>query len=435
MRGILRRIGELLPHHTAGRTLAVSAGIDSLGTGMFLASSALYFVSIVGIPAGKVALGTTVAGALALLAPVPLGRLADRCGAGRFYVTLLLLRAVGYSAYAFVSGFTGYLILTVLLTALDRSYAPIQQAMVSTLVNGRDRTRTMASIRSVRNVGITVGFLLAGVVFAAGHPTAFMAIFLGNGLTFVVTAIMVRRVLPGTEPVGQSCTAAEVGTSASAVRVARSPFRDWWFMVFTACNGILSLYDTMLIVLLPVWVLKYTQAPTEWVPVLMAVNTVLTVVLQVYVAKYAEGTATAMRMLVLSGFLMVACCGFFAIGQASSNTVAMIAVLLAVVVLTVAETLQAVGAWELSAVLSPEADQGRYLGAFSLSVTGQKAVGPVLLVVLLMPAGLLAWPVLAGAFAVAALLCRTAARRSLAERAHASEFSCVAASAAQSATP
>ena len=183
------------PSNPAGRTLAVGAGIDSLGTGMFFASFALYFVGVVGIAATEVALAATIAGAVALLAPVPLGRLADRLGNGRFYVALLLLRGLGYGCFAFVTDFKGFLVLTVLLTAADRSSSPIQQAVVTALIGGQDRTRTMASIRAVRNIGLTVGFLLAGAAFAAAEPSVFIAIFVGNGLSFVVVAAMVRRVL------------------------------------------------------------------------------------------------------------------------------------------------------------------------------------------------------------------------------------------------
>jgi hypothetical protein len=113
---------------------------------------------------------------------------------------------------------------------------------------------------------------------------------------------------------------------------------------------------------------------------------------------------------------MAVCCGFLALGQTASAAMAVFAILVAVVVLSVAENLHAVAAWELSAELSPEAARARYLGAFSLAVTGQKVVGPTLLVVVLMPTGLIAWPVLAGAFGTAALVSRTAARRCLAER-------------------
>lgn len=414
MNGALRRLGlMLLPGSPAGRALAIGAGIDSLGTGMFFASFALYFVGVVGIAANQVALATTLAGAVALLAPVPVGRLADRLGTGRFYVALLLLRGLGYGCFAFASDFKGFLLLSVLLTAADRSSSPIQQAVVTALISGQDRTRTMASIRAVRNVGLTVGFLLAGAAFAAAEPSLFMAVFVGNGLSFVVVAAMVRRVLSRAGTVVERTTPVPTAAAAAALR---SPFRDRWFMVFTVGNGVLSLYDSVLIVLLPIWVIEHTAVPVALVPVLMAVNTVLTVLLQVYVARFADGPFAAIRLLVLSGALMAICCGFFAMGQAASATLAVFAILVAVVVLSVAENLQEVAAWELSAELSPKAAHARYLGAFSLGFSGQKVIGPSLLVVVLMPTGLIAWPVLAGAFGTAALISRTAARRCLAER-------------------
>ena len=414
MNGAIRRLSAmLLPGSRAGRTLAVGAGIDSLGTGMFFASFALYFVGVLGIAAAQVALAATLAGAVALLAPVPLGRLADRLGTGRFYIALLLLRGLGYGCFAFVSDFKGFLVLTVLLTAADRSSSPIQQAVVTALIGGRDRTRTMASIRAVRNVGLTVGFLLSGAAFAAAEPSVFTAIFVGNGLSFVIVGVMVWRVLSRAGAVVERPPSASTATSALDVR---SPFRDRWFIVFTVGNGVLSLYDTVLIVLLPVWVLTHTAVPVALVPVLMAVNTVLTVLLQVYVARFADGAAAAIRLLMTSGALMAICCGLFAMAQASSATVALLPIFVAVVVLSVAENLQEVAAWELSSELSPQQARARYLGAFSLGFSGQKVIGPTLLVVVLMPTGLLAWPVLAGAFGTAALVSRTAARRCLAER-------------------
>jgi len=416
--GALQRLGlNLLPRNPAGRTLAIGAGIDSLGTGMFFASFALYFVGVVGIPAEQVALAATVAGALALLAPVPLGRLADRLGTRRFYVALLLLRGLGYGCFAFVDDFTGFLLLTVLLTAADRSSSPIQQAVVAALTGGQERTRTMASIRAVRNIGLTAGFLVAGGAFAAAQPTLFKLVFITNGLSFVVVAAMVSLALSRSGAVvGRTTPSAAPCPASPAAAQVRSPFRDRWFAVFTVSNGVLSLYDTVLIVLLPIWVTTHTAVPVAWVPVLMAVNTVLTVLLQVYVARFADGPAAATRLLVLSGALMAVCCGFLALGQTASAAMAVFAILVAVVVLSVAENLHAVAAWELSAELSPEAARARYLGAFSLAVTGQKVVGPTLLVVVLMPTGLIAWPVLAGAFGTAALVSRTAARRCLAER-------------------
>jgi MFS family permease len=426
--GMLRRVtgragGFLLPDSRAGRTLVVGSFVDALGTGMFMSSATLYFVGVVGIAADRIAWASTLAGALALLAPVPLGRLADRFGPGRFYMVLLILRGLGYGCYAFTTEFAPYLVLTTALTALDRASTPIQQAVVTAVVDGNDGTRTMASIRAVRNIGFTVGILLAGGVFAADSRLAFTALFLGNGLSFLVIAFTVRLALSrvadqGVRPPESATAGTEHGAAVVPPEGVRSPFRDSWFMLFTLANGILSLYDTVLLVLLPVWVMEYTDIPSAVVPLLMVVNTVLTVGLQIVIARHVDEPATAVRFLVVSGVLLAVSCGFFALAQGTTNTVLAVAmVLAATVVLTVAENLQSVAAWELSAVLAPKAARARYLGAFSLAFTGQKVIGPSLLVIALLPAGLLAWPLLATAFGSAAAVSGTSARRALAARA------------------
>ncbi|MFJ4031454.1 MFS transporter [Streptomyces griseoluteus] len=424
--GMLRRVtgragGFLLPDSRAGRTLVIGSFVDALGTGMFMSSATLYFVGVVGIAADRIAWASTLAGALALLAPVPLGRLADRFGPGRFYMVLLVLRGLGYACYAFTTQFAPYLVLTMALTALDRASTPIQQAVVTVAVDGNDGTRTMASIRAVRNIGFTVGILLAGGVFAADSRPAFTALFLGNGLSFLVIAFTVRLALSRVAGQGarppESAAGTELGASPVPSGGVRSPFWDGWFMLFTLANGILSLYDTVLLVLLPVWVMQYTDIPSAVVPLLMVVNTVLTVGLQIVIARHVDEPATAVRFLVVSGVLLAVSCGFFALAQGTTNTVLAVAmVLVATVVLTVAENLQSVAAWELSAVLAPKAARARYLGAFSLAFTGQKVIGPSLLVIALLPAGLLAWPLLATAFGCAAAVSGTSARRALAAR-------------------
>lgn len=419
IRGGIHRLGAmLLPGSAAGRMLAISAGIDSLGTGLFFASFTLYFVGIVKIGAPQVALASTAAGILALFVPVPLGRLADRLGPGRLYIGLLVLRGLGYCCYAGVSGFKGFLVLTMVLTAADRASTPLQQSVVRALIGNQDGTRTMASIRGVRNVGLTAGFLVAAAAFATAAMSVFTVLFVANGVSFLVAAAMVWPTVSRTEAVAAPApaTAPTAGPTAGAAACPRSPFRDRWFVVFTIGNGVLWLHDSVLIVLLPIWVIKHTAVPAGWVPVFMAVNTVLTAVLQVYVARFANGAVAANRVLGLAGLLLISCCGFLAIGQAAPTAIAVVAVLTAVILLSVAENLHNVAAYELSAELSPEVASSRYPGAFSLAYTGQQVIGPAVMAVL-MPVGLIGWPLLAGAFGAAVVVSRGAAGRCLAERA------------------
>ncbi|MDN3292656.1 MFS transporter [Streptomyces ficellus] len=400
---------SILPRTPAGRKLAAGAGVDSVGSGMFLAASTLYFVTVVGLPAAQVGMVLSIAGVVGLLSPVPLGRLADRTGPTKVYVALLAARGAGYAGFALVDNFWPYAILTCLLTALDRGCSPLQQVVVGLIEGGENQTRTMASIRSVRNIGLTAGFLLAGAVLAIEHRAAFAVLFLGNSLTFFVIAMVVERLRRKTAVTDRRTESVKSSTKASSDPVAasvRSPFRDLRFMLFTVSNGVLCLHDSVLFVLLPLWLTTATTAPASAVSVLLAVNTVLTVLLQVYVAKFADTTARALRLIWAALLPLLLSCGVFAGAEQVSVWPAAALAVLAVVLLTVGENLHSVAVWGLSYEMAPAPARARYLAAFSLGVTGQQIVGPVLMTAVILPLGSIGWALLAVVFALAALVVR-----------------------------
>ncbi|MCQ1577947.1 MFS transporter [Streptomyces parvus] len=429
---LLRLVLAILPSTAAGRKLAAGAVADSVGSGMFLAASTLYFVTVVGIPATRVGAVISIAGIIGLISPVPFGRLADRVGPTRVYVALLAARGVGYAGFALVDSFWPYAVLTCVLTALDRGCSPLQQVVVGLIEGGENQARTMASIRSVRNIGLTAGFLLAGAVLAIEHRAAFAALFLGNALTFFVIALVVERLRRGLESPAGATTAKQAGAVAkqagpgpeetgpgpeetgplaqeaagepdSGPARVRSPFLDLRFLLFTVSNGILSLHDSVLFLLLPLWLTTATSAPASAVSVLLAVNTVLTVLLQVYVAKFADTTARALRLIWFALVPLLLSCGVFAGAEYVPAWPAAAFAVIAVVLLTVGENVHSVAVWNLSYDMSPAPARARYLATFSLGVTGQQIVGPVLMTAVVLPLGTSGWALLAGVFLLAGL--------------------------------
>jgi MFS family permease len=412
-----RLLLAILPKTPAGRRLAAGAAVDSVGSGMFLAASTLYFVTVVGLPAAQVGVVLSVAAAAGLLSPVPLGRLADRVGPVKVYVGLLAVRGLGYAGFALVDSFWPYAVLTCVLTALDRGCSPLQQVVVGIVEGGENQTRTMASIRSVRNIGLTAGFLLAGAVLAIEEQAAFVALFLGNALTFWVIAAVVEQLRRRSAAAAPAPAADAAGAGPSPASPApapaerepaavRSPFRDLRFMLFTVSNGVLSLHDSVLFILLPLWLITATDAPSSSVSVLLAVNTVLTVLLQVYVARFAETTAGALRLVPVALVPLLVSCAVFAGAEHVPVWPAAACAVLAVVLLTVGENLHSVAVWNLSYELSPPPARARYLAAFSLGMTGQQIVGPVLMTGVLLPMGTAGWAVLAVVYALAAVVVR-----------------------------
>ncbi|MFD0349854.1 MFS transporter [Kitasatospora aburaviensis] len=236
--------------------LVAGALVDSFGNGLFLAASTLYFVGVLRFPAAQVATTLSVAAIFGLLSPLPLGHVADRWGVVRTYVALMCLRGAGFAAYALIHGFAGYAVLTCALLAAERACSPLLQVIVSGVAGQEERTRTLASIRAVRNAGLTGGLLVAGLVLGLHVTAAFRAVFLVDAVSFLVIAWMALWAVRASDGIPTA--------PAADVRSGAAPYRDPRFMVFTVSNGVLSLFDSLIVVLLPIWVVQRTELPHAW---------------------------------------------------------------------------------------------------------------------------------------------------------------------------
>ncbi|GAB7186005.1 MFS protein [Kitasatospora sp. Ki12] len=394
------------------RRLAFGAAVDSFGTGLLLSTSAVYFVAVIGFGVGEVGVVMSVAGVAGLLGPVPVGRLADRLGLRRVYCGALLLRGAGYLGYAFVTDFRVFVVATCLLRMLDQSTPPLQQSLVGALAEGGERVRTMALVRGVRNTALSAGFLVAGLALAAHTRPAMMAMLIGNGLSFFVLAAVIASL-----PIPAPAATASVSTAADGVAgpeagpdVERSgpPLRHRRFVLLTVSNGLLLLHDSVLFVLLPVWIVTRTSLPAATVAGLLAVNTVLTVLLQLLFSRTERLTHRPGAVLLAAAGFLVAACAVFPAAARLSGGWAVAGCAAAVALLTVGENLHAVAGWQLSFDLAPADRRTEYMAVFNLGLGLQNVVGPALMTSVVLGAGPGGWLLLATLFAGSALACRAA---------------------------
>ncbi|MGV9878019.1 MFS transporter [Streptomyces sp. NPDC003006] len=384
-----------------GRRLAVAALVQSLGIGLFMASSMAYFTRQVDLSANQVASGLALAGIVALGISLLGGVLADRYGARRVLAAVYLGRGVCCVAYVFVTDFWQFMAVTLCAVACDRAGPPVLQALVAVAVPERqERTRLLAVVNVVRNCGLGVGAMAAGVALIGDTQAAYRVTLVTIGLAFLGGAVLVLRVPELAAPT------AATSSVASAAPGGERPVKgrvlpDGRYLALTGLNFLLFFFDTMLLVAMPVWVLEHTDAPRVTVSVLFALNTALVVVLQIPVSKLATGQRRTARMLTWTGaVLAVSSLCFAASGSvASGPAVAWLAT--AVVTLSLAEVIANSAVWDLSIALAPEEQRGRYLSVFNLSVAGQRVLGPVLVTGLLIGSGPLGWVVAAAVLVVA----------------------------------
>lgn len=425
----------------------IGSGIDSLGSGVSAGAAILYFVTVVGLTPASVTAAMSAGAVLGILSPIPVGRLADRFGLVRCYCAVLVLRGVGFLFYAPVTGSTGFLLVTLWLMALETTTFPLQQSLLAAVFDEAGRVRVVAQVRATRNAALGLGTLVAGAALAGGSRALVVSLLVANGLSFFVLAATVFRIgrragtagppTPTPTPTQaqaqaqaptQAPTQAQAGTPAAAPEPdpaatdgaapgAPAPGRpvltDLRFLGLCVLNGLLSLHDTVLFVLIPLWTVTGLGLSPALPGVMMALNTGLTVVLQLLLGRVrrlssAHGTA----LLVAAGCLVAACAVCAAAGRWTTGW-QVAGCTVAVVLLTVAENLHVTAAWEIAFAVSPSERRSEYMGAFNTGSGVQNVVGPVLVTGLVLALGAPGWLLLAGLFGGAAAAFRAAARRAV----------------------
>jgi MFS family permease len=380
-----------VPGGPVGVRLSVMAMIDAVGTGAFLAVSVPFITRSVQLSVGELSLGLALSAAIALGTAIPIGILADRIGPKKVLVGVSLWRCGCFVLYPFVQNLWQFLTVVCLLGLVDKAAAPMEQALVGQVTATDDRVRVVAVLRSLRNVGFTVGALLGGVGLLIDTRAGYGAILLLNAASFAVLATLAHRL-----PV--------LSTPAKSLRrrFSVAALRDGPFLSFTGINAVLTMHMTLLSIGIPLWIVEHTRVPAAVIAPLVAVNTVLAVALQVRASRGTETLAGSARGLVRAGASLSVCCLLLIAAPKPPVVLAVGVLVLAMVALTAGELFQSAGGWGGSYLLATPGQEGVYLSVFWLGVAVQQIAAPVL-IGLVITAGTTGWVVLAALFAVCGL--------------------------------
>lgn len=384
--------------------------LDRTGTGVWAASSVLYFTFVVGLGARQLGLLLGAAG-LAGIAGSPLaGHLASRLPVRPLLIGAHLLRLGTICALLVVARFD-VLLPVVAITSLGDRAAKTLEMLFATRVAGERRSTYQALSRSVANAGCALGAGIAAIGLAVGTRSAYHVLILANALSFLLAAALVWRTR---EPRGHDEVVAGPGGPAAAGRpVPANPWRDRGYLRFVLLDIPMSLDDAILDVGLPLWLVSHTEAPHTMIPAFLVINTVLVVVLQLRVSAKVQEPRQAAAAVVLYGLTMLAGCVFLATAAGGGVWAASAALLGAATLVTAAELMRSVSSWELAVSLAPREARASYLGVAGMSQSVQKAAGPLLLTGAVMTAGPAGWLVLGTAVAGLSLVQRRAALRRL----------------------
>ncbi|GAA3349400.1 MFS transporter [Amorphoplanes nipponensis] len=397
MRAALRSL-DLVPAAGPGRRMVLVTVVQSGGSGLFLTSSAVFFVRVVGLEPGQLGLGLSLAGLAGFLVTVPIGRLADRHGARRLLAVNHLVLALLFALYPLAGGFPSFVVLASLIAMAEISASPLRSATLHSLLPAAEAVRTRAQMRSGFNIGFLLGAGLAAVVLAAPSHATFWAVCLTNALAQAACGVAVWRLRPSTVPQDHN------GPRSGGAPLGHA-LRDTRFVLLTMANGVLELHSTVLTLGLPLWIISRHAAPASLVSLFIVVNTVIVVLLQVRLTRGAGSVAGAAALERRAGLVLAAGCVVCAISSGLGTAAGTTALVAGTVILSVGEIWQAGGGWGLAFELPPPGRQGEYQAVFGLGRGIAQFLGPALVTTLVVGAGAIGWLVLAGLFLLTGFAC------------------------------
>ena len=369
------------------RRLAYAQLTSSIGDGGFLVVSALYFTQVVGLSAARVGLALTLAWGVGAVAGVALGHVADRLGPRTTAVVLAAATAASTSVLLVTRDFTAFVVVMCLYASFQSGLQASRQALLAGLTTPRERTRARARIQSTANAGIAVGAAAGGFALHLGTEAAYTAVFVLDVLCFLAAAAVVAT-LPE--------------TVMSRTEGKFDVLGDRPYALVTLINAVMLLYMPLLSLIIPLWIVQRTEAPTWLAAALLVLNTAAVVLFQVRIARRATGLGQASKLVEHAGLVLFASCAVFAVTAFSLGAWPAAALLVAAAALQVlGEMMLASGAWEISFSLAPADRQGQYQGFFATGTAVARMVGPALLTTVVLSWGALGWLLVGGLFVVA----------------------------------
>jgi MFS family permease len=388
-----RLLSGLLPEDHLTRRLAIQSVVSAFGEGAFLTGSAFYFTQLVGLSAQHVGLGLSVAAAVQFLSSVPTGRWVDRTGAKRAWVWMAAIEAGLYFLWPTIGGFATFLAIMATMSVVEAAMRAGRNAYTIAVFPREQRVASQAFMRAARNVGYTLGALLAGLALALESNAAMELVPIVTGALLVLNTLWVWRLPALTVPEAPLEQPLEDALESAGDK--GGALRNRGFLMMSIFNGVLSTHGVLLNTVIPLWLVEQTDAPRVLLAWLFGTNTVMAVLLQVAAARGVTTVSESLRAQYRGAVCFVLSCGIVLVTHDTTGWLTIVLVWVGHVTVTGAELFQSAGMWGLVAELSDPERLGDYQGVSSLGYTLGEVWAPALYTFLAMTLGAPGWIVIA----------------------------------------
>ncbi|MFB4285807.1 MFS transporter [Nonomuraea sp. MTCD27] len=394
-----------IPDHTVRPSIArhgrfvAAIIIDSIGTGVFVPVSMLYFLATTPLTLVQVGAALTTAGLLALPAGPLVGGLVDRYGAKPVLQAANLAQALGFAGYLLVDQ-TWQIAIFAWLNSAGRavSFSCYGVTVTALAAPGR-RERWFGLLGSVRNLGYALGGLLSAVAVSFGIHGIYAGIVIVNALSYV-TAFVLMRAVPNVRP--------EAGQDAAGGWGRVLQDRRYLSLVAHQLCFAISLFA--LNIAIPVYAVDVLGLPGWTAGMVFTLNTLMVGFGQGIVLGWLRGRIRSRVLVAGHACFAVGYLLFLTADHVAALALAVCVVLLGAGSYTFGEILGGPITSTVAAESAPDALRGRYLALNQLAVTVAGAVAPAALSGLLSTGAAAIWLTLVGVSVLGATLATTIGR-------------------------
>lgn len=385
----------------AGKGRFVTANlIDSLGNGLVMAFTVVFFVKTTSLSLVAVGAALTVGQLLALPVPPVIGLLLDRYGPRVVVAAGNWISVAGFIGFLFSHAAWQIVLWQFVVQLGSTAFWMGNSPLIVLVARGVERARWFGFVRALRNVGVGFGGAASAVALSIGTVAGLRAVMVINVVSFAVAGWLVITFRGAdtseaadagpAEPKPAEPEQAAGETTGQPSGGYRTVLKDTRYLRLVAANISFVFASTVIMVLLAVYAADDLDVGAWIVGVLVVLNAAMVALLQTLASRWIEARRPV-TVLVLALLLNAAAFVVFGTLLVLPGWAVIAGLLIAMVLYTVAEILSSPPTSELSVVMAPEHLRGRYLGVYQMSWSVGGAVAPALLTALVESGAALPW--------------------------------------------
>ena len=361
---MLTRLG--FPRVGEHRRFVTAIVADTVGSGLFMPITLLYFLAMTDLSLVQIGSALSLSALLTMPGAFVIGSLVDRFGPRQMMLAGNLLQAAGMVAYLWADALVTVALWTALLNLGRQSFWGSFGNVVTAISAPGERELWFGFLQAVRNLGFSVGGVLAGIALQVGTDAAFQTVVVVNATTFVLAFVLLLDV-----PDHRVARADDAPVEGWAVVLRDGPYLRLVIGQFGFVAGMMVLNFA-----LPVYVAENIDLPGWVVGAIFTLNTALVGLGQGLVVRRMTGRVRA-RMMGLAQVVFVASYAMFVVAGWLPVWLAVVVMLVGAAVYTGGELVGGPVFSATAAEAAPDHLRGRYLGLFQLSWGIGGAVTPV----------------------------------------------------------